>query len=148
MVRNGFIADDLTGAVLFRFVDDVKPTLFVDEVDGVFGKKNDSGSEDIRKILNSGYRKGERVLRMGGHNNTEVQTFYPFCPKALAGLKNILATLAHRSISLALKPPLPTDRYEDDFDMEDVEETAAGLRARFQAWADAETSLRDKSRKP
>lgn len=133
---------------MYRFVEQQRPTLLIDEVDGVFNKAKDPGTEDIRKILNSGYRAGKKVLRMGGRNNTEVQFFDPFCPKALAGLNKLPATLTHRSISIAMKPPLPTDRYEDDFDIEDVEEQAAPLRARFQAWAESGPPLRDKDRRP
>jgi hypothetical protein len=149
VVREGFVADDLTGASLFRFVDKEKPTLFFDEVDGVFNRKGDNnGSEDIRKILNSGYRQGKRVLRMGGHNNTEVQVFDPFCPKALAGLNELPPTLAHRSIPIAMKPPLPTERYEDDYDFEDVQLQAAGINAQLQAWAESEPPLTSKERRP
>ncbi len=148
VARAGFSADDLTGPVLYRFVDKSKPTLFFDEVDGVFSKKNDSGAEDLRKILNSGHRRGKKVLRMGGPRNDQVHMFEPYCPKALAGLNNLPATLAHRSIPIALKPPLPGDNYEDDYDLDEVEEEAAGIRTRLQAWADSGPPLHDKARKP
>ena len=107
IANNGLTADDLTGAALFRLVDALKPTLLFDEVDGVFGKRNNDTTEDLRKILNSGYKAGKRVFRIGGPQRNELQEFDVFCPKALAGLKDLPGTLAHRSIPIAMKPPRP-----------------------------------------
>ena len=47
-----------------------------------------------------------------------------------------------------MKPPLPSDVW-DDFDHEDVETEAAGLRDRLEQWAlGAEDILRDPRLKP
>jgi hypothetical protein len=143
VASKGLTADDLTGAALFRLVDALKPTLLFDEVDGVFGKRNNDTTEDLRKILNSGYKAGKRVFRIGGPQRNELQEFDVFCPKALAGLKDLPGTLAHRSIPIAMKPPLPNDQYQD-FDPEEIEEESAQIRARLEAWAEsAEAALRD-----
>jgi hypothetical protein len=151
IAREGRTADDLTGPSLFRLVDAMKPTLLFDEVDGVFdAKKNSDTTADLKKILNSGYKAGKRVVRMGGPQKTELQEFDPFCPKALAGLKDIPGTLAHRSIPIAMQPPLPTEAHED-FDPEEIEEEAAELRFRWKTWAEAEgteAALRDPRLKP
>src|SRR5690349_6857309 len=79
LTRNGIVADDLTGAALFRLVDTQRPTLLFDEIDGVFAKKNSDGAEDIRKILNSGYRADKKVYRCVGPKN-ELQAFQVYCP--------------------------------------------------------------------
>jgi hypothetical protein len=144
----GLTADDLSGAALFRLIHERHPTLLLDEVDGVFGKKGSEAAEDHRKILNSGYRVGKRVFRCGGKNNTELQEFDVYCPKALAGLNEIPGTLAHRAIPIAMKPPRSGDTY-DDFDSEEAEAAASYLRGNFKLWAEAaEVDLRDPRRKP
>jgi hypothetical protein len=142
--RDGFLVDDLTGAALYRFIEKERPSLLIDEVDGIFNRKNgDPRAEDIRKVLNSGYSAGKRVIRVGGPRNEDVQKFDPFCPKALAGLRELPATLAHRSIPIAMQPPRPEEAYED-FDPEEVEEEAMRLRAKLEAWAE---SARDELRR-
>jgi Protein of unknown function (DUF3631) len=122
--------------------------VLLDEVDGVFGKRASDVAEDHRKLLNSGYRKGKQAIRCGGRNNTELQYFNVFCPKALAGLNELPGTLAHRAIPIAMQPPRPDDSYED-FDPEEVEEEAAMLREHLQEWAArAESDLLDPALKP
>jgi len=146
--HGGLTADDLSGAALFRLVETRRPTLLFDEVDGVFGKKNSDSAEDLRKILNSGYKAGKRVFRCGGATRTELQEFDPYCPKATAGLNELPGTLAHRSIPIAMKPPLPSEPYHD-FDPEETEQEVAVLRALLKAWAEsAEGTLRDPELKP
>jgi hypothetical protein len=146
--REGTTVDDLTGAALFRFIEASRPTLLIDEVDGIFGKKNNDGSEDIRKVLNSGYRAGKRVIRMGGPRHDEIHTFDPYCPKALAGLRELPSTLAHRSIPIAMQPPRPDEHFED-FDPEEIEEQAHRLRKLLEAWAASATdTLRNPDLKP
>lgn len=149
IVRAGQTADDLTGASMFRLIHSLKPTLLFDEVDAVFqAKKHSETTADLLKVLNSGYRAGKRIYRMGGPRMSELMEFDPYCPKATAGLKELPGTLAHRSIPIAMQPPLPTDHYED-FDPEEIEDAAASLREGWQAWAEgAIERLRDHALKP
>ena len=55
LVLNPEKAEDLTSAAMFRLIESVHPTLFVDEVDTVFngGAKHD----DLRRTLNTGYKQ-------------------------------------------------------------------------------------------
>ena len=148
VAHKGLTADDLSGAALFRLIEARHPTLLLDEVDGVFGKKGSEAAEDHRKILNSGYRAGKRVFRCGGKNFTELDEFDVDRPKALAGLNEIPGMLAHRSIPIAMKPPRSGDSY-DDFDSEEAEAAASYLRGTFELWAEAaEGDLRDPRLKP
>jgi hypothetical protein len=148
VTRDGLTVDDLSGAALFRLIEARHPTLLLDELDGVFGKKGSEAAEDHRKLLNSGYRAGKRVFRCGGKNNTELQAFDVYCPKALAGLNEIPGTLAHRAIAISMKPPRPEDTYID-FDGEEAEAAASYLRGSFQLWAEAaKGDLRDPRLKP
>jgi hypothetical protein len=96
--------------------------LLFDEVDAVFGKRNSDSTEGIRQVLNSGYRQHKKVWRCVPPSH-DVQPFDVYCPKALAGPHELSGTLVHRAIPIAMKPPLPTDVY-DELDPEDVEEEA------------------------
>jgi hypothetical protein len=146
--REGMTVDNLTGSSLFRLVEARRPTLLIDEVDGIFSKKNNDGAEDIRMVLNSGYRANKRAIRMGGPQRDQIMMFDPYCPKALAGIRELPSTLAHRSIPIAMKPPRP-DEPHLDFDIEEVEEEAQMIRARLEVWAgSAQDVLRDPARKP
>jgi hypothetical protein len=144
----GETLDDTSGPGLFRFIEQERPTLLYDEVDGVFKKRNSDSTEDIRKILCSGYRQGKRVIRMRGPQHDQLGFFDPFCPKALAGIGPLPGTLAHRTIPIDMQPPRPDESYED-FDPEEAEDEASKIRLWFESWADvAEPSLRDRSLKP
>jgi hypothetical protein len=133
LAKNPIDADNLTEAVLFRLIEAKTPTLLFDEVDAVFGKKNSDSVEGIRQVLNSGYRKGKRAWRCVPPSH-ELKPFNVFCPKALSGLRELPGTLAHRSIPIAMKPPLPSDVFED-FDPEQAFGEAEDLRRNLEAWA-------------
>jgi len=133
LVKNPIQADNLTEAVLFRLIDAKTPTLLFDEVDAVFGKKHSDSTEGIRQVLDSGYIKGKPAYRCKPHTH-EITPFNVFCPKATAGLHELPGTLAHRSIPISMKPPLPTDVYED-FDPEQAIGEAEDLRRNLEAWA-------------
>ena len=145
--RNAIQADNLTEPVLFRMIDDRRPTLLFDEVDAVFGKRNGDSAEGIRQVLNSGYRAGKVALRCVPPSH-EVRAFAVYCPKATAGLNELPGTLAHRSIPISMKPPTPGEAYED-LDHEEVADVAETLKTNLQTWAD-ETArdLRDPRLKP
>jgi Protein of unknown function (DUF3631) len=145
--RQAVQADGLSEAALYRLIAKVRPTLLFDEVDAVFGKRNSDSTEGIRQVLNSGYRKGKKVWRCVPPAH-DVEPFDVYCPKALSGLHEPPGTLAHRAIPIAMRPPLPTEVYEE-FDWEEVEEEAEILRQNLQSWADeSEDVLRDPRLKP
>ena len=147
LVKNPIDADNLSEATLFRLIDAKTPTLLLDEVDAVFGKKNSDSTEGIRQVLNSGYRKGKKAWRCVPPSH-EVKPFDVFCPKALSGLRELPGTLAHRSIPVGMKPPLPSDVYED-FDSEQAVGEAEDLRRNLEAWAEeAQEVLRRGELKP
>lgn len=144
---NAIQADNMTEAVLFRLIDQERPTLLIDEVDAIFGKTNSDSAEGIRQVLNSGYRKDKKARRCVPPSH-QVVAFDVYCPKATAGLNELPNTIAHRSIPIAMKPPRPDDVYED-LDVEEVADEAEILRMNLQAWADmAEDALRDRRLKP
>jgi hypothetical protein len=144
LVRNPLMTMNVSDAALFRALDKREPTLFLDEVDAIFNPKaRERGHrDDLRALLNAGYRRGELVLRMGGGNNTELQAFRVFGPKALAGLGTLPPTLASRCIPITMKRRR-VDEPVEDFIPGDLADETSELRTQLEAWAsDALEGLR------
>ncbi|MCZ7526147.1 MAG: hypothetical protein M5U14_07065 [Acidimicrobiia bacterium] len=57
---------NISPAAMFRVVADGPVTLLVDEVDAIFGVKANGNHEDLRALLNAGYRRGATVARVVG----------------------------------------------------------------------------------
>lgn len=123
-------------AALFRVISSEHPTLLMDEIDAVFGAKRRDGNEDLRALLNAGYRRGTPVLRCVGEGTKQkVERFDVFCPKALAGIGEPPDTIADRSLPIRLKRRAPSERVER-FRVSKVEPLAGQLRARIQVWVE------------
>jgi hypothetical protein len=122
---------NISDAALFRVVDRRSPTLLMDEVDAVFKSRE---REELRGLLNAGYRQGAVAHRMGGRNNTELQTFGVFCPKVFAGIGNCLPdTITDRAIPIRLKRRTREEHVER-FRRRDVESEGHSLRDRLADW--------------
>ena len=78
---------NISDAALFRAIAELKPTLLLDEVDAIFSNKA-RDREDLRGLLNAGYRRGAVARRMGGAKMTTLETFPVFCAKAFAAIGN------------------------------------------------------------
>jgi putative DNA primase/helicase len=125
------LASNISPSALFRYIEDVRPTLLIDEADS-FAKEN----EELRGILNSGHtRTGANVIR-----NVEVngehkpRRFSTWAPKAIASIRALPDTLEDRSIVVMLqrKPPTATvarlrKRDSDEFEI---------LRRKAARWAE------------
>lgn len=134
LIRDALPTANISDAALFRVIDSKQPTLLVDEVDALFSNK--SPREELRGILNAGYRRGAVVHRMGGSNNTSLQSFSVYCPKAFAGIGNCLPdTISDRSIPISLKRRT-RDETVDRFRLRDVQVEGHALRDRLTDWLD------------
>ena len=106
LVPRAVLSVNASPAYVFRKISDDAglPTLLIDEADAIFnGKKSDS-NEDLRGLLNSGYRKGAvtgRAVVRGKEVFTE--EFPSYCAVALAGLNALPETLMTRSIVIPMK---------------------------------------------
>jgi hypothetical protein len=128
---------NISDAALYRAIGSENPTLFLDELDAVFNSHTaKTGSRDeLRSLLNAGYRRGQRVYRMGGANRTTLEAFDVFGAKAMAGLGSLPDTLASRCIRIELKRRR-RDELVEDFIPSDLAGETAELRRDLQAWAD------------
>lgn len=131
LVREPLQTANISDAALFRVVDDRAPTLLMDEVDAVFKARE---REELRGLLNAGYRRGAKSHRMGGANNRTLDEFSVFCPKAFAGIGDCLPdTLTDRAIPIRLKRRTRNELVER-FRLRDVEPEGSALRDRLADW--------------
>lgn len=117
-------AEEISGSALRRVPGQLKPTLFLDEMDAMLRGDKDK-AEAIRGLLNSGYRaKGCALLCGGKESNFALERFPSFCPKVLAGIGQLWDTVAGRSIPIELHR-MAADQSVEDIDDDDVVEALA-----------------------
>ena len=105
LVRNPLLTGNISPAALYRIVDEQQSTVLIDEADAIFttGRKADPQKQELRGLLNAGYRKGLLTYRMSGTKMTEAKAFDAFGPKAIAGIGALPDTIADRSIPIAMQ---------------------------------------------
>ena len=129
-------AVEITGPSLFRLVDQLHPTLFIDEADKLFQRKN-----DLMHIVNAGWGRGVKIPRVG--RGGIVQEYDLFCPKIL-GMKGLAlpTTTVTRSIVVKLWPKLDQEKIVD-FNFAD-NDTFVTLRRKLMRWStDNLSALKD-----
>jgi Protein of unknown function (DUF3631) len=121
-------------AVVFRKIDtDPPPTFLLDEVDAIFNPKN-GNVEGLRALLNAGNRPGTKVPRCVGPSKDKLKDFSVFCPKAIAGIRDVPDTVADRSIPIRLKRRAPNEPVER-FRRREAAEAAEPLYQGLVSWA-------------
>jgi hypothetical protein len=106
LVPRPVLSVNSTVAYVFRKISDPAglPTLLMDEIDAIFTNGKGDGNEDLRGLLNSGYRKGATAGRAAIRGKEIITEEWPsFCAVALAGLNQLPDTLMTRSIVIAMK---------------------------------------------
>ena len=106
LVPRPVLSINATVAYIFRKISDEAglPTLLMDEIDAVFTGRKGDGNEDLRGLLNSGYRKGASAGRAAIRGKEIITEEWPsFCAVALAGLNQLPDTLMTRSIVVHMK---------------------------------------------
>lgn len=122
-------------AAIFRTLAAEQPTLLMDEVDAIFGRRggSDDGAEDLRALLNAGHRKGATIPRCVGPRH-DVVKFPVFAAVALAGLGDLPDTLMSRSVIIRMRRRAPGERVEP-FRRRLHEMDGASLSGRLADWA-------------
>jgi Protein of unknown function (DUF3631) len=94
------LASNISPSALFRYVEDVRPTLLIDEADSFVGE-----NEEMRGILNSGHTKAAanviRNVEINGEHKP--RRFSTWAPKAIATIRTLADTLEDRSIVIQLQ---------------------------------------------
>jgi Protein of unknown function (DUF3631) len=110
LVRNPLRTCNVSEAALYREIEESHPTLLWDEIDSIFGnRKTSEANENKRALLNAGYERGLRAIRMERGKGGFVKiSFDPFCPKILAGIGKLPDTIVDRSIPILIHRRLKT----------------------------------------
>jgi hypothetical protein len=114
--------------VLYRSIEKWGPTIVIDEADVAFVQ-----NEDLRTAVNSGWTRGQGVLRCEGDEH-EPRLFATFCPYAI-GLKGkkLPDTTASRAIAIELKRKLS---HEEVMDFRHIDDPGLQeLRRKLMRWA-------------
>jgi hypothetical protein len=121
-------------AALFRLVAAGPITILFDEVDAIFNQ-NGGSNEDLRALLNAGYKRGASVARcVGDAKAMKVQRFPVFAPAALAGIAgNMPDTITTRAVTVHMRRRR-VDQVVEPFRLRTVEPQAAPLREQLASW--------------
>ena len=103
-------------SALFRRIARGGTTVLIDEADTTLGARGRGASEkndEIRGIVNAGYRAGAKVYRSEATGKKVVEREYPvFAAVALAGLGDLPDTITDRSIIIPMRRRLPTEKVD------------------------------------
>jgi len=91
-------AANLTPAAVFRAIEAYAPTLLIDEAD-TFATDN----SELRGVLNSGHTPGSAYVVRNVGDDHEPRAFSTWCPKAIALIRRLPATLEDRAIVLPMR---------------------------------------------
>lgn len=122
-------------ASIFRTLSKGPLTLLLDECDTIFNQRGkDDANEDLRALLNAGYKRGATIPRCVGPRH-DVQNFNVFCPAALAGIGRLPDTILSRSIIIRMRRRAPDEAVEP-FRARRHDALGHDLRDRLALWAE------------
>jgi DNA primase len=110
---NMVTTSDPTGPAMFRLIHYTSCTVGIDEAER-YHNPRDPGMQQIRQLLNSGYKAGMPAIRLMGEDMTP-QAFDVYSPKILAAIAGLEDILASRCIAIPMRrtnrkmPLLPPD---------------------------------------
>lgn len=105
LVRKPVTASNCSSAALYRLIAKEKPTFVWDEFDS-FLRAGSDRAEEVRNILNSGYRNDSLafVCRAGSKQSGNApERFNVFGYKVLAGIGSLPSTLQDRAIQVTMR---------------------------------------------
>jgi len=110
---NMISTSDPTGPSMFRLIHYTSCTVGIDEAERYHNPK-DPGMQQIRQLLNSGYKQGMPAIRLIGED-MKPQAFDVYSPKILAAISGLEDILASRCIAIPMRrtdkkmPSFPPD---------------------------------------
>jgi hypothetical protein len=126
LVHRPIVAANISSPAFFRLIAETRPTLLIDEADTLL-----QGNDELRGILNSGYtRRTAFVVRVANSglatplpahqpstlnpqsSGSKLARFSSWCPKAMAAIGHLPATLADRCILILMQRKGPGEHCE------------------------------------
>lgn len=110
---NMISTSDPTGASMFRLIHYTSCTVGIDEAER-YHNPRDPGMQQIRQLLNSGYKQGMPAIRITGED-MKPQAFDVYSPKIMAAIMGLEDVLASRCIAIPMRrtdkkmPAFPPD---------------------------------------
>ena len=133
LVPESLFSLNASPAAIFRLLANEQITLLFDEVDAIWSKHgNDNNHEDLRALLNAGYKRGASIPRCVGPRH-EVTRFDVYCAVALAGLGDLPETIMSRSIIIRMRRRAPGEPVEP-FRARTHEPKGYELRSQLETW--------------
>ncbi|HKR51686.1 MAG TPA: DUF3631 domain-containing protein [Pseudonocardiaceae bacterium] len=138
LVRAPEMTISATPAALFRLVSMGPITILFDEVDAIFNPKNGGNNEDLRGLLNAGYKRSATIARcVGDAKNMKVERFPVYAPAALAGIAGAMpTTITTRAITIHMRRRR-TDEPVEPFRERQVACQAQPFREQLATWIDS-----------
>lgn len=113
MAFNMISTSDPTGPSMFRMIHYTSCTVGIDEAER-YHNPRDPGMQQIRQLLNSGYKSGMPAIRLVGED-MKPQAFDVYSPKIMAAIMGMEDILASRCIAIPMRrtdkkmPLIPTE---------------------------------------
>jgi len=132
---NGYFTESITGSSIFRYVEEMRSTMCIDEQEFL---ANENNLEAI-SILNSGYHRAGNATRQEQQTNSNgdkkfvTMSFSTFSPKMLSGIRGLDRTLKTRSISVPMKPS--SDPKYSRRPIDDTDPSWQAMRDELYIWA-------------
>jgi hypothetical protein len=111
-------------------------TILFDEVDAIFNPKNGGNNEDLRGMLNAGYKRTATIARcVGDAKNMKVERFPVYAPAALAGIAGGMpATITTRAITIHMRRRRADEQIKP-FRERTAEAQARPIRDALETWS-------------
>lgn len=141
LVPRPLSAADMSPASIYGCIDEAmtyqggRPTILLDELDTIFGAGKTRGSEGLRRLINAGHGRNEKVMRM---INGKMKPFPVYGAMALAGKMSIYSvpeTVRTRCLVIQMQKSLPGEEAEPWDSFLHVPE-AEPIRWMLRCWAE------------
>ncbi len=134
LVPEPLLSISASPAAVFRSLSQRQITLLFDECDAIWSKRGkDDNHEDLRALLNAGYKRGATIPRCVGPKH-EVVMFPVYAAVALAGLGDLPDTIMTRSVIIRMRRRAPGEPVEQ-FRSRQQDIPGHDLRDCLAAWA-------------
>lgn len=131
VVNKPMAFNNITQAVLYRVMEQFKPTLLIDEIDTSLKDKN-----ELLGIVNAGYsRHASNVPRMNQDKGGIVEKFDVFGAKVFSGIGEMKGTFASRAIRFELRRKTNSDKVKRFNKRTLPYETTNEIQSKVKRWA-------------